>query len=301
MRAFLAGALTLLLTVGTAGGCGGDDDPAAQTGGLPESGGGGTLRFAVPGLPSNLDPLDADTRTERLVTRQVYEPLVGSSRAPYTGDLSREGLALSITPSSTRSEWTIVLRPGVRFQDGTPLDVAALLANTRRWISSAAGGRLLPGAFGSDSPRPGAVRLLFAAPTPGVRGLLAAPELGLVSTGSERVGTGPFQVGTRTEGSLALARNAAWWGSAAGLGPALDSVLFVEAPIPADRTELLQNGSVQVAEALGASGLTAIAADPFLRVKGGREGLAYVASVRGLDPPPALPRLSGVWLTNIGE
>ena len=301
MRALLAGALTLLLIVGAAGGCGDEDDPSAQTGGLPEAGGGGTLRYAVPELPSGLDPLEADTRTERLVARQVYEPLVGSSRAPYSGDLSREGLAVSITPSSTRAEWTIVLRPGIRFQDGTPLDVAALLANARRWIASPAGGRLLPGAFGADSPRPGAVRLLFAGPTPGVPALLAAPELGLVSPGSARAGTGPFEAGTRTEGSLALVRNTAWRGSAAGLGPALDSVSFVEAPTAAGRTELLENGSVQVAEALGARGLRTIAADPLLRVEGGREGVAYVASVRGLDPPPALPRLSGVWLTNIAE
>ena len=279
MRAFLVAGLALLLA-GTAGGCGGEDDPSAQTGGLPETGGGGSLRYAMPELPTDLDPLEADTRTERIVARQVYEPLVSSSRVPYSGEISREDLTASLTPSQSRAEWTIVLRPGVRFHDGVPLDVSALLQNARRWIASPAGARLLPGAFGADSPRPGAVRLLFAGPTPGVPALLAAPELGLVSPGSARAGTGPFAVGPRTEGSLALVRNPAWWASAAGLGPALDSVSFVEAPAVGEGFELLRNGSVQVTEPVGAEGLEAVAADPVLRADGGRGGVAYLASVR---------------------
>lgn len=250
------------------------------------------------------------------MARQVYEPLVGSIRAPYSGELLREDLAATITPSPTRAEWTIVLRPGVRFQDGAPLDVAALLANARRWIASPAAERLLPGAFGADSPRPGAVRLLFTGPVRGVPALLAAPELGLVSPdalesmgggrfrlepAAEQAGTGPFEVGARTEGSLDLVRHAGWWGSPIGLGPALDSVAFVEEPVAAERAELLLNGGAQAADAVGATGLREIADDPLIRVEGGRDGVAYVASVRGLEGPPALPRLSAVWLTYIGE
>ena len=314
MRAPLAAGLAALL-IGAAGGCGGEDT-APQPGGLPSAGGGGVLRYSVPDLPADLDPLAADSRDQRLVSRQVYEPLVGTTRAPYSGDLSREDLAASITPSSTRAEWTIVLRPGVRFQDGAPLDVAALLANARRWIASPAGRRLLPRAFGVDSPRPGAVRLLFAGPARSVPTLLAAPELGLVSPyalepagsgrfrlrpGAEQAGTGPFEVGARTEGSLDLVRHAGWWGSSIGLGPALDSVAVVEEPVAAERAALLVNRGALAAEAVGATGLRVIADDPLIRVEGGRDGVAYVASVRGLEGPPALPRLSGVWLTNIGE
>jgi peptide/nickel transport system substrate-binding protein len=315
VRAHLAALLIAALT-GTAFGCGEDDDVAPQPGGLPAAGGGGALRYSVPRLPADLDPLEAGSRSEQLVSRQVYEPLVGAARAPYGGELSREGLAASITPSSTRAEWTIVLRPGVRFQDGASLDVPALLLNARRWIASPAGDRLLPGAFGADSPRPGAVRLLFTGPVAGVPELLAAPELGLVSPaalepvggerlrlrpGSDQAGTGPFEVATRTEGSLDLVRNAGWWGSSAGLGPALDSVAFVEEPVAAERAARLVDGGAQAAEAVGASGLDVIAGDPLVRTEGGPNGIAYVASVRGLEAPPAVPRLSAVWLTNIGE
>ena len=315
MRAPLA-VLLIAAVVGTVGGCGTDDDSAPRGGGLPAAGGGGDLRYAVPKLPADLDPLVADSRAEQLVSRQVYEPLVGSNRPPYGGDVSREGLAASVTPSSTRAEWTIVLRPGVRFQDETPLDVAALLANLRRWIASPAGARLLPGAFGADSPRPGAVRLLFTGPADGVPALLSAPELGLVSPdaldpqggdrfrlrpGADQAGTGPFGLRARTDGSLELARNSGWWGTSLGLGPALDTVAFVEAPAATERAALLRARDAEVADAVGSAGLRAIAEDPLLRSRGGREGVAYVASVRGLDAPPALPRLSAVWLTNIGE
>lgn len=319
MRAPLAGGLAALLIaalVGTAAGCDDDDDggDSPQAGGLPAAGGGGDLRYAVPEVPTGLDPLEADTRNEQLVSRQVYEPLVGSIRPPYGGEATRVGLAASVTPSPTRAEWTIVLRRGLRFHDGTPLDVTALLANARRWITSPAGGQLLPGAFDADSPRPGAVRLLFDGPVSGVPALLDAPQLGVVSPaalesqggdrsrlppGATQAGTGPFQLNGRMDGSLELARNAGWWGSPLGLGPALDSVTFVDAPAAPERVALLEAGDAEVADAIGPRRLAAISADPLLRSRGGPGGIAYVASVRGLEPPPAIPALSGVWLTNI--
>ena len=280
--------------------------PGGADRGLPAAGGGGILRYAVPALPGDLDPLAADSRIERLVSRQVYEPLVGSSRAPYSGDLSREDLAASITPSSTRAEWTIVLRPGVRFQDGTPLDVAALLANARRWIASPAGAGSCPARSAPTAPGRGRCACSsHRSPTPGAApssASCAAPELRPSSRPALRgPGPGRSRQGPRTAGSLALARNAAWWGSAAGLGPALDAVSFVEAPIAGETggaaRERERPGRRGPRRARGRGGRGGSAA----AVAGGRGGVAYLASVRGLEAPPALPRLSAVWLTNIGE
>ena len=307
--------VTAALAAAVAAGCGGGDEESGgeANAGIRMAGGGGALRYAVPALPRDLDPLAARTRSAQLVSRQVHEPLVGTLRAPYGGERGPQGLAASVTPSRTRAEWTIALRPGLRFQDGTPLDVEATLANARRWIASPAGPRLLPGAFAVDSPRPGTVRLLFAGRAAGVRGLLASPRLGVVSPsalepaggGRSRVspgatgsGTGPFEFGARDAESIQLARNLEWWGSPIGFGPALDSVTFTAAPA-AGRVALLAAGGAEVAEAPGVRGLRELSGDPLLRTAGGPGGVAFSASVRGLAVPPAIPALSGVWLTEI--
>jgi len=111
--------------------------------GLPPSGGGGTLAYAMPSLPSSLDPLTAETRAAQTVTRQVYEPLIERLSGPYVQAAPQAGLALQARPSRDRTTWTVTLRPGVRFQDGTPFNAAAVLANSRRWQTDATGRSLL--------------------------------------------------------------------------------------------------------------------------------------------------------------
>src|SRR5204863_3686893 len=124
------------------------------------------------------------------------------------------------------------LRSGVRFQDGTPFNAAAVLANSRRWSTNPAGRRLLPHLFAVDAPRPNEVRFLLDRPVPDLARRLASPQLGIVSplalqpqsgqkasfnqepSGS---GTGAFEAKPSGPGRLELSRYAGWWGSAAGL------------------------------------------------------------------------------------
>ena len=85
--------------------------------------------------PATLDPLAAQGRIAQTVTRQVYEPLIERLIGPYGQSAVQPGLALSARPSPNRTTWTVTLRLGVRFQDGTPFNAAAVLANSRRWQS----------------------------------------------------------------------------------------------------------------------------------------------------------------------
>ena len=80
-------------------------------------------------------------RAQQTVTRQVYEPLIERLSGPYRQGAPQAGLALEARPSRDRTTWTVTLRPGVRFQDGTPFNAAAVLANSRRWQSDPAGRR----------------------------------------------------------------------------------------------------------------------------------------------------------------
>lgn len=296
-------------------GCGGGGDSTAHDSGLPAAGSGGSLSYAVPSLPATLDPLQARDRAALTITRQIHEPLVERIAGPYGDTEQRPGLALAVKPSADQTVWTVTLRSGVRFQDGTPFNASAVLANARRWSTVAAGRRLLPHLFAVDAPRPDEVRFLLDAPVPELRRRLASPQLGIVSPralapgGGEHSryeadaansGTGPFTEGTGSPQRLELTRYAGWWGTPARLGPALDAVSFVAAPSAAERLRLLQADSVQVADSLGPAALATAAADPLLIALGAPgPGIGLEGSVRGIDSAGAVPILSRVWLTDL--
>ncbi len=309
-------AILALLAVLLAPGCGGSGDSGSRVStGLPPAGGGGTIAYALPALPATLDPLAARTRAEQTVTRQVFEPLIERLSGPYQQAAPQAGLALEARPSRDRTTWTVTLRPNVRFQDGTPFNAAAVLANSRRWQTDPAGQSLLPHLFAVDAPRPDEVRFLLDQPVPDLVRRLSSARLGIVSpraldpqsgqsasfladvAGS---GTGAFQAGPSGPGRQALSRFAGWWGASMGLGPSLDGVTFVLAPQPSQRLRLLQDGAVQVADPLGPAGLRAADSDPLLDVVGGPvTGIGLEGSVRGIDSAGAIPVLSSVWLTRL--
>jgi peptide/nickel transport system substrate-binding protein len=316
MMRLRAATLAVVALLGVAG-CGGGGGEHARSGqaGLPPTGGGGTLEYALPSLPETADPLAAKGREAQVVSRQVYEPLIERLTGPYALPTPQAGLALTARPSANRTTWTVTLRSDVRFQDGSPFNAAAVVANSRRWQSDPAGRRLLPHLFAVDAPRPDEVRFLLDRPVPDLVSRLASPQLGIVSplaldprSGRQarflddvaRSGTGAFQLGPRGPGRLTLSRFADWWGSPMGLGPALDGVTFVVAPRPDQRLRLLQDGAVQVADPLGPPGLRAADTDPLLTSVGGPvTGIGLEGSVRGIDSGSAVPVLSGVWLTRL--
>jgi peptide/nickel transport system substrate-binding protein len=312
LRAATLAALALAIVVG----CGDDDGGGAQGGSqFPPAGGGGTLTYALPSLPPTLDPLAAEGRTAETVTRQVYEPLIERLSGPYGQGEPKPGLALRAQPSGNHTTWSLTLRPGVRFQDGTPFNAAAVLANSRRWRSDPRGRALLPHLFAVDAPRPDEVRFMLDQPVPDLPRRLASPRLGIVSPqalepqsgkGADFVadvagsGTGAFQAGAPGPARLELSRFAGWWGSPMGLGPALDGVTFVVAPVPVQRLRLLTDGAAQVADPLDRAGLRAAEADPLLTTVGGPEsGIGMEGSVRGIDSARLVPNLTGVWLTRL--
>ena len=310
-------ALALVAIVLALPGCGGGNDGGSRAGAnLPAAGGGGTLSYALPQLPESLDPLSAQGRPALVVVRQIYEPLIEQLTGPYGDNTQAPGLALTVQPSKDRTTWTLTLRPGVRFQDGGPFNAGAVLANARRWQSDPVGKKLLPHLFAVDAPRPDEVRFLLDKPVHAFPARLADPRLGIVSpqaldpeSGIKAQfrgqnggpGTGAFQPATAAAtGPVELSRFSGWWGSPLGLGPSFDGVAFVLTGSGAERLQLLQAGTVQVAEPLGPAQLRAADDDPLLVTLGGPAGgMGLEGSVRGIDSARAIPALSGVWLTRI--
>lgn len=296
-------------------GCGGGDSSSSSgvASGRPAAGGGGRLTYALPAIPASLDPLAASSREAQLITLQEHEPLVAQLSGPYGDRSAQPGLAFTIRPSKDRTVWTVQLRDRVRFHDGTPFNSAAVLANARRWRSLPAGRDLLPTLFAVDAPRPDVVRFLLQSPTPDLPNLLASPRLGIVSPQALRPhsgegariagnlggpGTGPYQLSQISEGRIGLARNAAWWGSPLGLGPALDGVEFRATAQEPDRLALLQNGEARIAEGLSANAISQIRHDALLTALPGSAGIGMQRSVRGIDSAAPIP-FSGVWLTTV--
>ncbi|MDX6615243.1 MAG: peptide/nickel transport system substrate-binding protein [Solirubrobacterales bacterium] len=300
-----------LFLVAVLGGCGGGGNTASTRGtaALSRAGGGGTLVYTLPALPNDLDPLAASSRDARLVTRQIHEPLVASLAGPYDDSSRRPGLAQSIHPSPNQTIWTLRLRDGVSFTDGTLFSASAVLANARRWQSLAAGRELLPSLFAVDAPRPDVVRFFFNRPTPDLPRRLSSPQLGIVAPESLKpasgesarvagggIGTGPFEPTRTVTGELVLTRNPSWWGTPLGLGPALDSIDFRGVSGAAERIALLRGGQAQVAGSIPDTDLDAIAADPLLTSIPG--GIGMERSVRGIDSTEPIS-FSSVWLTTI--
>jgi ABC-type transport system substrate-binding protein len=309
------GAAGLLAAILVLAGCGSSQNTAGG-GVTAQPAPGGTLGIAIPARPAVLDPLFATTRSDQLVSRQLFEPLTESLTGPY-GDVRRlPGLAVASRPSPDQTIWHLRLRHGVRFQDGTLLNATAVLANAVRWRASPVGAALLPGLSAVDAPRPDLVRFILDHPDAAFPQRLASPRLGLVSPRAlkraggpdeplsrlARAGTGAFELRQRRPRRVVLARNTQWWGTERQLGPALDQVQFVTVPGGGGRAALLKSGGVQIADRLDPAELAAIDRDPLLTgIPGpGGLGLGLERSVRGIDSATQIPALSGVWLTRIG-
>jgi peptide/nickel transport system substrate-binding protein len=305
---------TALVTLAIAG-CGGSDGSAS--GGAAISGGqGGTLRWALAERPHQLDPLYAGTPSEKLVSRQIHEPLIEELGGPFDDPRRLPGVALSARPSGDDRVWVLRLRPGIRFQDGTPLDARAVVANAQRWqaLSARSGLPPEPELF-VFSPRPDQVTFKLAVGDPRFDRRLASTRLGLVSprvlgeVGTAPLapgqasdsGTGPLELRERSRDRLLLARNSDWWGTDRGLGPAIDQLELPVVSDPAERLSELRDGSVEAAGELRPAEARELRDDPLLTAL--PDGYATVTgierSVRGIPPGIPAPSLNGVWLTTL--
>jgi ABC-type transport system substrate-binding protein len=301
--------------VGAGVGCGGDDQAITAIGPLDKLGSGGTLIWATADRALELDPLLARSRADRLVTRQIYEPLVEQVSAPFNELRVRPGLAVP-KASNRHTVWNLRLRAGVHFQDGSDLNASAVLANVRRWEATAEGRALLPGLAAVDAPRPDLVRFVLSEPDKSFSADLASPRLGLVSPRTlngaglsvptavaARAGTGPFELRELTAAHAVVARNVDWWGTPSDLGPALEQVEFRVIRAAQDRFDGLSAGDVRIADELGSAQLEQLSLDPLLTSlpSEGDTGLGLQRSVRGIQSGREIQLLNNVWLTTIAS
>ena len=100
---------------------------------LPSPVPGGRLTVALSSEPNTLDPTATTNTAAATILGAVTETLM--VRDPVTDEVE-PGVAQSLTESADRLSWTLTLRPGVKFQDGTPLDADAVKFNLERHKTS---------------------------------------------------------------------------------------------------------------------------------------------------------------------
>ena len=160
---------------------------------------GGTLRVEMEG-----DPLQ---RPNGLARRLVLDGLIATD----ADGSPRPSLAVEWKSESDDHRWQFQLRPGVHFQDGTPLTATAVIESLNAicgsgcpWTAVHAVGNSV--VFTSDAPLPNLPWLLASdqyriALTKTV-GTMPAPNL---------VGTGPFVFARQNNGALILSANDSAW------------------------------------------------------------------------------------------
>jgi peptide/nickel transport system substrate-binding protein len=211
---------------------------------------GGSITFGIDTEEGGFDPTSA--RWDEggfLYGRTIFDPLAIVTAAgtvePY--------LAQSITSNPDFTVFTITLRPGIVFHDGTPLNAAALLLNLQKQQASPLTGPAFQNIASSQTAGPLAVTVTMKAPwqpfpfalAQAQTGYIAAPSMLNSSTGTTHpVGTGPFIFDEWIPNSHFTAKaNPHYWRK--GL-PYLSSITFKPIIDPSARANALQAGTIDI-------------------------------------------------------
>lgn len=255
----VAAGLALTLAACTSSGGGAKGSSAAS--GSQTHTAGGTLTVAEPQDWGSLDPDKANSATVREPLNAVYDRLFTTSA---TGAIEPD-LATSYTVNAGGTVYTLTLRSGVAFQDGTPFDAAAVKVNLDR-VRAANSGCSCATAFqyvtSVAAQNASTVVVTLSAPD------AAFPRSGLAGLGAlmisptalqkygadiglHPVGTGPFEFVSAVSGySLTLKKNPHYWKP--GL-PYLDGVVFKVVSDPQTEYSSVQSGAVQIADGITAT------------------------------------------------
>jgi peptide/nickel transport system substrate-binding protein len=233
---------------------------------------GGTLRVGITGDWSTLDPARYTNVSEREIFYSIYTPLFGLDPSfAITPGLVR---AWTVSPDGLRL--TFRLQTGVRFQDGTPFDAAAVKFNIDRMLNPATGSAfrtILAPIKDLRVVDPATVELGLSAPfTPLLAWFTEGP--GFVSSpdairkwgdqyGLHPVGTGPFEfVEWVKNDHIALRRFQGYWER--GL-PYLDGVVYRPTNDETVKMAGLRAGNVDIVDTVPAREQRAVRADPHFK------------------------------------
>lgn len=210
---------------------------------------GGTLTI---GLDREVQTLDVTTsvigqQPLLILANAIYEPLMA------IGDRGavEPGLAESLTPDKSATKWTLRLREGVKFSDGSPLTSQQVIGHIKRMAdptqkASVAGQARLISDMATPDDR--SVVFTLTAPNADFPGQLAR-NLGMITSASAKdafgfpLGAGPYKVtGFVAGSSVTVERNENYWGKPGKL----DKITYVMIPDADSRYQSLASKDVDV-------------------------------------------------------
>lgn len=186
----------------------------------------------------------------------IYDGLVR-----FTEDMTIvAALATSWNVASDGRTWTLKIRRGVSFQDGTPLTAQAVVDHLRRESdpkTNQSDRPLWDPVASVSAPDANTVQIVTKQPYGALlntlahgSGLVASPAA-VEKSGPQYklhpVGTGPYKVDRWDVGTqLEVIRNQQYWGDR----PGFDRIVLRNVPDPTARVAMIQSGQAQVAEAI---------------------------------------------------
>lgn len=276
----LVSAGLLLAGCGSGGGSGSDDASslskeeiyaAGVVGDQPDAGDpkdGGTLTLADYSEARSLDPTKTipNGAAGGNALAAVYDVLL---RYDQPSNSFQPWLAESIT-TEDNTTWTLTLRDGVTFTDGTPLDAAAVVGSLGYYMKSAGYNTLLLATNIKEMRPEGEDKVVFVLNRPWITfpnmlasgpGMIMAPAA--YAKGPEKfepIGAGPFALEDYQPGEeMVLKANPDYWNGK----PHLDALRFVWLGSDDARLESLADGSVDAANIRAAQTLEQARKDGF--------------------------------------
>jgi ABC-type transport system substrate-binding protein len=233
--------------------------PSASATSAPKVG--GTLTYAHQSeAPSPLNMLLSGTNTDFTVGMQIYESLYQQDE---TGNV-QDWLAQSTAIAADGLTWTLKLRGGVKYHDGTAFDAASVKTNVdirkahptfrgKSQIASIKEARVL------DAQT---VEFLLTKPAASLRAVLSSPLFGMHSPAAlakyadpveyarNAAGTGPFKLDRLVNNlEIELVRNGDYWGEKAYL----DRLIIRTVADNAARVASLESGDLHAIRSQGAA------------------------------------------------
>lgn len=231
----------------------------SQSSGKPKRG--GTLEYAVSGESSGGYCLpEAQLASGITVAASIYDTLT------YTNSASKvvPYLAKSIEHNGDYTVWTLVLRGGIKFHDGTPLDAKVVKNNLDAYRGTYPNRKPLLFSFVFSNIKdvsvtgPLTVKVTTKKPWVAFPAYLASGRIGMMAQAQlddtktcdrKLIGTGPFKLKEwKVNNHLTVVRNPSYWQKAPDGKPYpyLDSIVFTPITDEGQRLNALESGSTDV-------------------------------------------------------
>ncbi len=227
----------------------------ALIGGAGAQGAGSVLTIMQTEPPRSMDPADQTATYTANILDTMYEGL-----ARFDQNLEVQPmLATRWTSSADGKTWTFTLRQGVKFQDGTPMNAAAVVASFQRHLDEkrglAASGRFRKVIAKVSAKDANTVVFTLSAPYPAFLRLLSQTSAAIVSPTADKkgtlgripVGTGPYKFVEWKSGEYVTEQaNPAYWGKK----PALSGLKWLWSSEPSVLNLAIQSGQADVVNPL---------------------------------------------------